>query len=169
MRLISGGDRVKDFEEIYKTYFNDVYFYIIGLSKNPGIAEEITSETFFRAIKALDSFKGNCEIRVWLCQIAKNCYFSYLRENKRQIDEFPEIEGSSSDFRDKLEDRESAMKIHTALHNLSEPYKEVFMLRVFSELSFRRIGEIFGKSENWACVVYYRAKKKLQEQTEDYI
>lgn len=160
---------MENFEEMYKTYFNDVYFYIKALSKDSGIAEEITSETFFRAMKSLDSFKGTCEIRVWLCQIAKNCYFSYLREHGKQIDaEFPEIEDGGYDFREKLEDDESAMKIHAALHGLQEPYKEVFMLRIFSELSFKKIGKIFGKSENWACVVYYRAKKKLQEETEDY-
>ena len=74
-----------EFEAIYKEYFRDVYLYILGLSGNEHIAEEITEETFFKALKALDSFRGECDIRVWLCQIAKNEYYFFLRKNKRLV------------------------------------------------------------------------------------
>ena len=72
-----------EFEHIYRTYFNDVYLYICRLSGNDQIAEEITSETFFKAMRSISGFRGDCDLRVWLCQIAKNCYYTYLKKSKR--------------------------------------------------------------------------------------
>ena len=160
---------MSELESLYRAYFQDVYLYILSLSKDEHIAEDITSEAFIKAIKSIDTFKGNCDIRVWLCQIAKNCYFSYLRKNKKIIyrDEEPE-HISEINVEQLIVSKEDSMKIHEILHKLKEPYKEVFSLRVFSELSFREIGNLFGKSENWACVTYHRARKKIQEEMEDY-
>jgi len=160
---------VSELESLYRAYFQDVYLYILSLSKDKHIAEDITSEAFIKAIKSIDTFKGNCDIRVWLCQIAKNCYYSYLRKNKKIIyrDEEPE-HISEINIEQLIVSKEDSMKIHEILHKLKEPYKEVFSLRVFSELSFREIGNLFGKSENWACVTYHRARKKIQEEMEDY-
>jgi len=160
---------VTEIEKIYSEYFNDVFLYVKGLSGNAQIAEDITSETFFSALNALDSFHGHCDIRVWLCQIAKNCYFSYLRKNKRLVPA-DEIDGlaDSSDFVHTLADTELSVKLHEQLHSLAEPYKEVFSLRVFGELSFKQIAALFGKSENWACVTFHRAKAKIREQMEEY-
>lgn len=158
-----------ELENLYKAYFKDVHLYILSLSKDKHIAEDITSEAFIKAIKSIDTFKGDCDIRVWLCQIAKNCYYSYLRKNKKIIyrDEEPE-HISETNIEQLIVSKEDSMKIHEILHKLKEPYKEVFSLRVFSELSFRKIGNLFGKSENWACVTYHRARKKIQEEMEDY-
>lgn len=158
-----------ELESLYRAYFQDVYLYILSLSKDEHIAEDITSEAFIKAIKSIDTFKGDCDIRVWLCQIAKNCYYSYLRKNKKIIyrDEEPE-HISEINIEQLIVSKEDSMKIHEILHKLKEPYKEVFSLRVFSELSFREIGNLFGKSENWACVTYHRARKKIQEEMEDY-
>lgn len=160
---------MSELESLYRAYFQDVYLYILSLSKDKHIAEDITSEAFIKAIKSIDTFKGNCDIRVWLCQIAKNCYYSYLRKNKKIIyrDEEPE-HISEINIEQLIVSKEDSMKIHEILHKLKEPYKEVFSLRVFSELSFREIGNLFGKSENWACVTYHRARKKIQEEMEDY-
>lgn len=157
-----------DVEKIYKEYFNDVFLYVMSLSHDKYIAEDIVSETFFKAIKALDSFKGKCDIRVWLCQIAKNCYFTYLRKNKR----FIEIEliteyADDIDFEQSVISSETSVRIHEILHSLGEPYKEVFTLRTFGELSFKQIASLFGKTENWACVTYHRAKSKIREQMQD--
>ena len=159
-----------ELESLYRIYFQDVYLYILSLSKDEHIAEDITSEAFIKAIKSIDTFKGDCDIRVWLCQIAKNCYFSYLRKNKKIIyrDEEPE-HISEINIEQLIVSKEDSMKIHEILHKLKEPYKEVFTLRVFSELSFREIGNLFGKSENWACVTYHRARKKIQEEMEVYL
>ena len=160
-----------EFDEIFKTYFNDVYLYLKKLSGNENIAEEITSETFFKAMRSIDGFRGDCDIRIWLCQIAKNSYYSYLKKQNRVVDFSAIEELNLPDYSDSIEDsiinKNEAMQIHVILHDLSEPYKEVFMLRVFSELSFDKIGKLFGKTQNWACVTYHRAKTKIKEQMED--
>ena len=158
-----------EFEDTYNAYFKDVYLYICSLSGDQHLAEDITAETFIKAMKAIDSFKGNCDIRVWLCQIAKNSYFSYLRKNRKFVDleKLPE-RADEHDVAEMIAAAEASMKIHEVLHNLNEPYKEVFTLRVFGELSFKQIANLFGKSENWACVTYHRARKKVKERMEDY-
>lgn len=159
-----------EFEEIYQRYFNDVFLYIRRLSGDEHIAEEITSETFFKAMKSLKKFRGDCEIRVWLCQIAKNCYYSQWKKAKR-TESIEEIEAAGiPETAENMEElavrKDEAARIREWLHLLSEPYKEVFMWRVFAELSFKQIGQMFGKSENWACVTYHRARKMIRERME---
>jgi len=158
---------VTELEDIYNNYFKYVYLYIYSLSGDKHIAEDITSETFMKAISSIDSFKGNCDIRVWLCQIAKNTYYSYLRKNKKlvNIDSLLNQEGDL-DVEKEICISEEYKKIHEILHKLDEPYKEVFILRAFGELSFKQIASIFGKSDNWACVTYHRAKNKIREKLE---
>ena len=165
-----GGDRVTGFEEIYREYFSDVYRYLLRLSGNPDIAEEITSETFFRALSSIDKFRGECEIRLWLCKIAKNCYYSYIKKQSRIADigeesirNIPDVSVSPEE---KIQDADDAMRIRRVLREIPEPYKEVFMWRVFGELGFREIGQICGKNENWACVTYHRARKMIKERLE---
>lgn len=153
-----------DFQEVYDLYFKDVYKYALSLSRDVQIAEEITQETFFKALKNIDSFRGQCRLYVWLCQIAKNTYFSYMRKQTRETPE-PETP-SGENLEARLLQKESAFEIHKALHALPEPYKEVFSLRVFGELSFQQIGELFGKTESWARVTYHRAKLKITEEME---
>jgi len=162
---------VTEFEQIYRAYFNDVYLYLKRLTKNESIAEEITSETFFKAMQSLDGFRGDCEMRVWLCQIAKNCYLSYCKKKQRLVtleetDTIPDP-ATPEDMDTWLAKKNDAMRIHFLLHTMPEPYKEVFMLRVFGELSFKQIGELFQKTENWACVTYHRAKRKITEKMEE--
>jgi RNA polymerase sigma-70 factor (ECF subfamily) len=161
---------VTEFERIYDAYFKDVYLYAKALTGNQSIAEEITDDTFFKALKSLDQFKGNCDIRVWLCQIAKNSYYSYLRKYGKLVDYDDHVEQVCSEhpMEKKMIDQEALMMIHSILHELDEPYKEVFTLRVFGELSFSQIAKVFDKSENWACVTYHRAKKKIQNRMEVY-
>lgn len=159
-----------DFEEIYRLYFKDVYLYIRRLSGDEHIAEEITSDTFFKALKAIDSFRGDCDVRVWLCQIAKNSYYTYLKKNNRydtSEDSLYNIPDKNS-FVDDVTRRDEAKIIKKILHKVDEPYKEVFMWRVYADMSFKEIGQIFSKSENWACVTYHRARKMIKERLEDY-
>lgn len=153
-----------EYEDLYRSYFQDVFLYIKSLANDEHIAEDITSETFLKAIQSIDSFKGNCDIRIWLCQIAKNCYFSYLRKHKKltNLDTVAEP-ADDIDIEVAMNTAETSMQIHEVLHNLKEPYKEVFSLRTFGELSFKQIAALFGKSENWACVTYHRARKKIIE------
>ncbi|MDR2571575.1 MAG: RNA polymerase sigma factor [Oscillospiraceae bacterium] len=151
-----------DFERIYIDYFEDVFRYTLALTRNDLIADEITAETFFKALKKADSFDGRCDIRTWLFQIAKNTYFSELRKNKRQVeDDMLENVASDCVIDTAFEDKETALRIHKILHQMEDPYKEVFTLRVFGELSFSQIAEVFGKTESWARVTYHRAKGKI--------
>lgn len=159
-----------DFEKLYEDYFNDVFLYIRRLSGNEHIAEEITSDTFFKAMHSVDRFRGECDIRVWLCQIAKNCYFSYLKKQKKvqslQDSELLILPDLSDTAEEQILRADEAERIRKILHEIDEPYKEVFMWRVFADMSFKQIGQIFAKSENWACVTYHRARKQIRERLE---
>lgn len=154
-----------NFEEIYSKYYKSIYSYLVAMTKEIDIAEEITQETFFKALKNIDKYDPNKKMLTWLCEIAKNTYFTYLKKNKKNIElDKNEFESDSEqNIIDKIIDNEDNIKILKILHKLEEPYKEVFSLRVYSELSFKQIGEIFGKNENWARVTYYRSKLKIKE------
>jgi len=154
-----------DIEKIYAQHFQSVYRYVLSLCRNEAIAEDVTSEAFLKAIKAIDKFKGDCNIKVWLCQIAKNTYFSMQKKNKNEslLDADVDIVSEASDFTEKLQDKESAFEIHRCLRELEEPYKEVFTLRTLGELSFAEIAELFCKTESWARVTYHRSRLKIKE------
>ena len=152
-----------EFERIYNEYFRGVYTFVLSLSRNEKIAEEITQETFFKALKGIDKFKGNCKINVWLCQIAKNTYFTYLDKQKRfETEDISKIVSESS-IEEIMLNKEETFRIHKSIHFLDEPYKEVFMLRVFGELSYNQISQLFEKTESWGRVTFYRAKQKIQD------
>ena len=156
-------------EELYNEYFHDIYLYLLSLSHSEDTAGELTQETFFRAMKSVDSFRGDCDVRVWLCQIAKNTFLSLCKKNSRFTgEEVPEtVPDSSVSIEDSFADKERAAAIHRILHDMEEPHKEVFTLRVFGELSFRQIGELFGKTESWARVTFHRAKLKIISRLEE--
>lgn len=155
-----------DFEKIYKEYFFDVYKYVLSLCRDGTVAEEVTQETFFKAMKNIDQFKGDCKLYVWLCQIAKNTYYSLYQKQKRHVSEsgFDFLTSSTLDLETGYLDKDAAKRLHALLHKMSEPYKEVFTLRVFGELPFLQIGELFNKTDSWARLIFYRAKKQLQEE-----
>lgn len=157
-----------DFDLIYQIYFKDVFLYMCSLSADEHIAEEITQETFTKALKSLDRFDGKKDIRAWLFTIAKNTYYTYCKRQKLFKEHEPreELSDPQPDITQKLADEETAFRIHQYLHEMKEPYKEVFSLRVFGELSFEKISLIFGKSPSWARVVFYRAKEQLKEYME---
>lgn len=160
-----------EFGQIYSTYFKSVYLYAMQLSGNKHIAEEITSDTFYKAIHSIDNFRGDCDMRVWLCQIAKNTYYSYLKKNKKVLS-MEEANLWDSPSTDKpidvlISNLEEAQVIRKVLHDMPDPYKEVFMWRVFGELSFKEIGNLYDKTENWACVTYHRARKMIQSRLEE--
>ena len=157
-----------DFDLIYQTYFKDVFLYMCSLSADEHIAEEITQETFTKALKSLDRFDGKKDIRAWLFTIAKNTYYTYCKRQKLFKEHEPreELSDPQPDIMQKLADEETAFRIHQYLHEMKEPYNEVFSLRVFGELSFEKISLIFGKSPSWARVVFYRAKEQLKEYME---
>lgn len=157
-------------DEIYRMYFQDVYRYIRAISQNETLAEDVTQETFFKAMKKIDKFRGDCSLKTWLCQIAKRTMLDHLRKGKREealpeeADEVTAAESAAGSMEEKLADHTEALRIHACLHRLREPYKEVFSLRTFGELSYAEIGNLFGKSENWARVTYHRARVKIREE-----
>lgn len=155
-----------DFNEIYSLYFKDVYKYVLSISRDEMIAEEITQETFFKALKNIDKFDEKCKLYVWLCQIAKNTFFTYRKKEKYHEDLTVADVLVESSIEQSLLSKESVFNIHKELHSFDEPYKEVFMLRVFGDLSFSQIGSLFEKTESWARVTYHRAKMKLKERME---
>ena len=155
------------FDEVYQCYFDSVYRYVLSLSRDPHVAEEITQETFFKALRSLDQFRGDSSIKSWLCSIAKNIWLSEQRKKKAQpIDDEETLPDPSPGPEESIMRQDESMRIHRLLHRLDEPYREVFTLRTLGLLSFRDIGELFDKSENWACVVYHRARARLKEEME---
>ncbi len=161
---------MQDFETIYSTYFSQVYRYARSLTLDEQAAEDLTAETFLRAMRSLSAFRGECEIRVWLCRIAKNLWLNEQKKRGRLTDSPEETLAALSDgqdFTEAVADRDTARQLHRALHRLDEPYREVFSLRVFAELPFADIGELFGHNAHWACVTYHRARTKLLEEMEE--
>ena len=150
-------------EKLYETCYMRVFSYAMTLAGERSQAEEITQETFFRAFSKQSEFRGESDEVTWLCAIAKNYWLDEKRRGKRTEAMPEEMTALGSGPEQAAVDRDSSFRIHMALHQLEEPYREVFELRVFGELSFREIGMIFSKTENWARVTYHRARLKLQE------
>ena len=158
---------MEDFEKIYATYHDQVYMYVLKLCQDENLAEEVTQETFFKALKKIDEFRGESSIKVWLCQIAKNTYYDHVKRQGRHEelpDEYGEPQGS---VEQEFFIRSDAKAMHRIIHYMEEPYKEVFSLRAFGELSFSDIGELFGKSDSWARVTYHRARLMIKEEMEN--
>ena len=152
-----------DFEEVYRDYLEDVYRFSLALCRDPVLAEELTQETFFRAVRSAGQFREGSDLRAWLYTIARNVFLDQARR-KRNTEiqlprELPDTAGVT--LTEALEDREEALRLHCLLHGLEEPYKEVFHLRVFGELPFGDIARVFGRTESWARVTFYRAKQKI--------
>ncbi len=156
-----------DFENIYAENYDFIFKYLFKLSANESVAEELTQETFFKAYMNFSSLRNKAKAPVWLCQIAKNTYYAWYNEQKKHTD-FEENEEIKADFNIEsfFEKKELTEKAFSCLHKLEEPYKEVFMLSVFGQLSLKEISKLFGKSESWARVTFYRAKQKLAERME---
>ena len=150
-------------EKLYEAYYMRVYSYVMTLAGNRQLAEEITQETFFRAMNRYRDFKPEADEVTWLCTIARNLFYDEKRREKRAAPMPEEAVSEEKSVEQAAVDRDSSFRVHLALHALEEPYREVFELRVFGELSFREIGMIFSKTENWARVTYHRARLKLQE------
>lgn len=163
---------MQEIEQIYKKYYTVVYKYLFCLTHNSDIAEELTQETFYKMIKKIDTFKGNSKLSVWLCEIAKNLWYDELRKKKYQTVSYDEIEVSDStaykqnvenNYINKEEFDEATKRIET-LDDLS---KRVLYLRLNSDMSFKEIGDILGRTETWARVTFYRAKQKIKEDCSD--
>ena len=151
---------------LYETCYMRVFSFVMTLTGDRSSAEEITQETFFRAFEKQSEFRGESDEATWLCAIAKNLFLDEKRRQMRRGDIPEELPDPEKSVEKRAVEKDSSFRIHMALHTIEEPYREVFELRVFGELSFREIGMIFGKTENWARVTYHRTRIKLQERME---
>lgn len=157
---------MQNIEEIYKEYFKTVNKYLFCLTHNNDISEELTQETFYRAVKKINTYKGECKISVWLCQIAKNLWYDKCRRDKRLV----HIEESElfnlqalNNIEEEIISKEEKMLLKDKIQKLDEKTREVIYLRIVGELSFKEIGAIMNKTENWARVTFYRGKNKMKE------
>lgn len=154
-------------DEIYQSYARMVYKYLMSLTADENLAEELTQETFYQAIRSIDRFDGSCRISTWLCAIAKNQLLSYRRKHPVS-DEVTEDILTEKSAEESVLDYENRVETLKKLHGCPEPYREVMYLRVYGNLSFREIGDIMGKTENWARVTFYRGKEHLRKELEKH-
>lgn len=158
----------EDFNEIYRLYAQKVYRYILSLCRDKTLADDILQNTMLKAFDNIGSFTGRCSVQTWLCSIARNEYYNHLKkaDNKNaSLDE--NTEGGSDNPEERAISNLTAMDILKLVHTLEEPFREIFTLRFYGELKFSEIGEVFGKSENWARVNYFRAREKLARMLEE--
>ena len=158
---------MQDMDAVYRQNAQTVFKYLMSLTHDADLAEELTQETFYQAVRSIDRFDESCKITTWLCAIAKNAYLKDCRRSARTVGaDALEPLPAETDFVERFLDREQARQIYRYVHELGAQYKEVFLLRTLGELSFRDIADIFGKSESWAKVTYFRAKNKIIERME---
>ena len=154
-------------ERLYNAYYMRVFSYVMTLAGDRHTSEEITQEAFFRAFSKTADFRNESDEVTWLCAIAKNCFVDETRRRNKTGPIPGELPAAGKSIEQQVMDRDSSFRIHAVLHTMEEPYREVFELRIFGELSFSQIGTIFGKTENWARVTYHRARLKLQERMDE--
>ena len=157
---------MQDIEEIYENYFQIVNKYLFCLTHNNDISEELTQETFYRAVRKINTYKGECKMSVWLCQIAKNLWYDECRKNKKfknvSEEDLLNIEEKNT-VEEKVISEDEKISLYKKMQRLDEKTREVMYLRITGELSFKEIGIILNKTENWARVTFYRGKNKLKE------
>jgi RNA polymerase sigma factor (sigma-70 family) len=158
-----GGKALGDLHEIYNNHSEVVFKYLMCLCHNADLSEELTQETFYQAVRSIDRYNGECKISVWLCQIAKHSYYKYLEKNNKERRNVLQDNTLHTSPEDELIHSEDKIALYKTIHLLEEPFKEVLFLRILGGLSFKEIGEIQLKNENWARVTFYRAKMKLRE------
>ncbi len=150
-------------EQLYRENGKVVYHYLLSLCHDRFLAEDLTQETFLRAYRSLEHFDGSCKLSTWLCQIAKHLYYQHLSRHKREIPAEPDETAftDSPQPEEKVLHRLELMDVLKEMQKLPGQMREVIYLRAVADLSFRDIGEILGRSENWARVNFYRGKETL--------
>ena len=156
-------------DEIYRLYASSVFRYLVSITSNPELAEELTQETFYQAIRSIHRFKGQCKMFVWLCQIAKHLYFDHLKRQKpvNRFIRWDQLEQEPTSYifdlpEDAFRVKSDVAALYRAIRCLPDAQRETVLLRVIGDLSFRQIGELMGHTENWARVTFYRARVKLK-------
>jgi RNA polymerase sigma-70 factor (ECF subfamily) len=155
-----------DWEKLYRRNADLVFRFLMSRCHDRHLAEDLTADTFLEAWRCRERYNGSCKVSVWLCQIAKNRYLSEQRKRKPEplSDTLESAEPSPESLAVRSDEAE---RVSEAVHRLDEPYKEVFLLRVYGEMPFENIGRLFGKTANWACVTFHRAKAKIKAELEE--
>ncbi len=154
---------MEDIEIIFNKSYKYIKSYALSLCFDESLAEEITQETFYKALLNIDKFKGDCQIETWLCRIAHNTFINLTKKKKHEnIDDYTSL-SSLENIAVNVDDKETANRILQLSTELSTPYKEVFYMKALGEVSFSVIAEVFSKTESWARVTYFRARKQIQE------
>lgn len=161
--MYAGGDKVHEMNGIYEEHAQTVFKYLMILCKDENLAEELTQETFYRAIKSIDRYDGTCKVSTWLCQIAKHIWYQDIdKKNRKKTFELSEdMVSNNTSIEDVCCLKEKKMEMMKQVYKLDQNAKEVVLLRITGAFSFREIGELFNKNENWARVTFYRAKQKI--------
>lgn len=158
---------MQNMKEIYEEYSNTVYKYLFCLTHSEDTAEDLTQETFAIAVKEINKFKGECKLSVWLCQIAKHLWYKKLKKDKKvQCVPLEDLENEIDRLENTEEiicNNEEKLKLFKDIQKLDELSREIIYLRMVGNLNFIEIGEILGKTPNWARVTFYRAKQKIKE------
>lgn len=157
---------MQSMDEIYRQYAQMVYRYLFSLTRNADLAEELTQETFFQAVRTINRYDGEAKLSSWLCAIAKNVFRTWQRKNPPAEELQPESHTVPSAEAEAMQSA-GHLEMISRLHNMPEPYREVLYLRIYGALSFREIGTVFGKTENWARITFYRGKERLRKDVED--
>ena len=161
---------MQNIEEIYQEYAQMVYKYIFCLTGNKDTAEEIVQETFEIAIKDISHYRGECKISTWLCQISKYLWYAKLRKEKRKK-EIPlqdiENQTMSEEIEEQIENKQRKIELYQRIQKLDEVTRNVIYLRILGNLTYKEIAEIMNKSENWARVVFFRGKQKMEEENHE--
>jgi RNA polymerase sigma-70 factor (ECF subfamily) len=167
----TGGDAVKEFEEIYKESYKRIFVFLFKLCKERSLAEDLTQETFLQAFKGFYKFKGNCEITTWLTAIAKHTFYHYLRKNKLGVEAISTECLTESYCSNTLGDPENELKkkmvaeaIRNIVNDIPEKYRDVVILRIYGEMPFSQVADALGITESSAKVIFFRAKKMLMEE-----
>lgn len=157
---------MQNVEDICKDYINDVYRYLVCITRNKDIAEELTQETMYKAIKNINNFRGDCKINIWLCKIARNEWFMYVNRQKKveyiPINEAITME-SGIGIEDKLIIDSETNSVYKAIQQLDDETAQIMLLRLENDMDFKEIGKIFNKNHRWARVKFYRGKEKIKE------
>lgn len=159
--------KMEEIEQIYRKYTPQVYKFLFSLCHDKYLAEELTQETFFQAMKSIDKFRGDCRIYVWLCSIAKHLWYQELKKREREKTlKLSQREGESeTEFESAVFEKAEVLEIYKILHTFEEPLREVMYLRLNGNFTFKEIGEIMGKDENWARVTFYRGKQRVRKES----
>ena len=153
---------MEDMSRLYQQHAQTVYKFLLAQCRDAHLAEELTQETFYQAIRSVDRFNGSCKVSVWLCQIAKHLWYQHLRKHRREAAEGPPETVLPSAEEETLA-QEGQLELLRKIHALSPDAREVVYLRSFGGLSFREIGDVCGRTETWARVTFYRSKEQLKK------